>query len=77
MTEDRNKLKKYVEHYTEHIEEHAVKLRELSKEVTSKNLLEYFESAIKNIENAVESLKELEKQLWEDFIDKFNRSWFH
>jgi ubiquinone biosynthesis protein UbiJ len=63
MTEDVNKIKKYVEHYIEHISEHADKLTELSKEVKSKNLLKYFQDAIKNIQSATASLKELLNQL--------------
>ena len=46
MSENLEKVKKYVEHYIKHIDEHADKLRELSKEVKSKDLLKYFEEAI-------------------------------
>lgn len=63
MPEDLNKVKKYVEHYIEHIDEHADKLKELSKEVKSKDLLKYFEEAIKSIEKATASLRELQNRL--------------
>ena len=63
MSENLEKVKKYVEHYIKHIDEHADKLRELSKEVKSKDLLKYFEEAIINIEKATASLKELQNRL--------------